>query len=253
MCKSGNLECTYTSQQKARKNARSVSDMLVEVQSHGAAIEKRLSVLEKHAAQRTIGLLFDSYMMHINSLYPFLDVESLKSYAKEFHHRFLADLRPPSGPPPGPGDPSERQSKRRKRSDNGHMEFLPGDCLDNHVTSENSCAQKRTLLNAIVYLVLALGQICDLREPVTDPARSQICTHVERLGGIEAQALIKLPGGAYYLQACAILGDFSDSNELAHAQACILASLYKGQLGRTEESWSWIHIAARICLYRVKV
>ncbi|KAF2227877.1 hypothetical protein BDZ85DRAFT_8841 [Elsinoe ampelina] len=62
-----------------------------------------------------------------------------------------------------------------------------------------------------------------------------------------------IPGLKYYREACAILGLFSDSNELAAAQAKLLAGLYKGQLGRVQESWSWIHDACRICRYQLRM
>lgn len=63
----------------------------------------------------------------------------------------------------------------------------------------------------------------------------------------------QIPGLAYYKEACQILGLFSDSNELAVAQARLLAGLYKGQLGRVQESWSWISDACRICRYQVRM
>jgi hypothetical protein len=63
----------------------------------------------------------------------------------------------------------------------------------------------------------------------------------------------KIPGLVYYREAASILGDFTDSNELAAAQARLLAGLYKGQLARVQESWSWISTAARTCIYRMKM
>jgi hypothetical protein len=69
----------------------------------------------------------------------------------------------------------------------------------------------------------------------------------------QAQNIEKIAGLAYYREAASILGDFTDSNELAAAQARLLAGLYKGQLARVQESWSWISTAARTCLYRMKM
>lgn len=64
--------------------------------------------------------------------------------------------------------------------------------------------------------------------------------------------ITEFPGLVYYREACRLLGPFSDSTEIAVAQARLLAGLYKGQLGRVQESWSWIADAARICLYQLR-
>ncbi|PNS20731.1 hypothetical protein CAC42_2976 [Sphaceloma murrayae] len=63
----------------------------------------------------------------------------------------------------------------------------------------------------------------------------------------------QIPGLDYYREACQILGMFADSNDVAVAQARLLAGLYKGQLGRVQESWSWIFDAARICRYQLRM
>jgi len=61
-----------------------------------------------------------------------------------------------------------------------------------------------------------------------------------------------IPGLNYYREAVSILGDFADANDLASAQARLLAALYKGQLARVQESWSWLHLASRTCQYRIR-
>ncbi|KAF4547468.1 Fungal Zn(2)-Cys(6) binuclear cluster domain-containing protein 14 [Elsinoe fawcettii] len=63
----------------------------------------------------------------------------------------------------------------------------------------------------------------------------------------------QIPGLTYYREACTILGLFSDSSELAVAQARLLAGLYKGQLGRVQESWTWIHDACNLCRYHIRM
>jgi len=61
-----------------------------------------------------------------------------------------------------------------------------------------------------------------------------------------------LPGLAYYAYATDILGNLYGGNELAHAQAFLLAGLYMGQYARVLESWSWISSACRVCHILVK-
>ncbi|KAF2152470.1 hypothetical protein K461DRAFT_226348 [Myriangium duriaei CBS 260.36] len=74
--------------------------------------------------------------------------------------------------------------------------------------------------------------------------------------GSRATNVDQIPGLNYYREACRIIGLHNDSNELTNAQARLLAGLYKGQLGRVQESWSWISDACRICRnpakYRVR-
>lgn len=62
-----------------------------------------------------------------------------------------------------------------------------------------------------------------------------------------------IPGLNYYREACRIIGLHNDSNDLPNAQARLLAGLYKGQLGRVQESWSWISDACRICRYQARM
>lgn len=63
----------------------------------------------------------------------------------------------------------------------------------------------------------------------------------------------EIPGLGYYREGCRIIGLHNDSNDIRNAQARLLAGLYKGQLGRIQESWSWISDACRICRYQIKM
>ena len=56
-----------------------------------------------------------------------------------------------------------------------------------------------------------------------------------------------MPGMAYYAIASDILGNLQGGNDLAHAQACLLAALYTGQLAHPFSSHGWISQAARAC------
>ncbi|THY02741.1 hypothetical protein D6D02_05939 [Aureobasidium pullulans] len=246
----------------------------------------------------TVDFLFGSYKKHIHRLHPFVDIESLGKYLKDFQRRHCVDARFPPSPMFVSNGSGEREAKRRKRSDNYAVGLLPGDYSNSSAPSQNKRAPERTLTNAIVYLVLALGRICDASDPLAGPVQELVAigksgshqllaaspitrpspssprqlfsnvanssagvTRAQSWDGAgsqtfdkkQAQNVDKIPGLNYYREACSILGDFSDSNELACAQACLLAGLYKGQLARVQESWSWINLAARTCLYRIKL
>jgi hypothetical protein len=251
----------------------------------------------------TIDHLFASYKKNIHRLHPFIDIDSLGRYLKEFQRKHCGEVKQAQSPMfvsnTGTG---ERDSKRRKRSDFCAFGMSPAEqSLNSAVSSPSKPAPERTLINAIVYLVLALGRICDAKDilagpvqeissakrfgrtqvkavsPNTQPSPSSPSLLFNNLANSSAgitrsqswdgagsqpfdrrpiqnpQNVDKIPGLGYYREACSILGDFSDSNELACAQACLLAALYKGQLARVQESWSWINLAARSCLYRMKM
>ena len=56
-----------------------------------------------------------------------------------------------------------------------------------------------------------------------------------------------IPGLAYYAYATDILGNLQGGNDLPHVQACLLASLYAGQLAHVFTAHAWIHQACRAC------
>lgn len=216
----------------------------------------------------TVDLLFQSYEDHINWQYPILDLGSLRDYLREFHRSYGTDPESPSAPSSRSGNTSRWQAKRRRRQDDHDVGLIPPSPSDSHT-------QERTLTNAIVYLILALGRTCGSDYPAKDllstqpmglpsnpffcdtgsapagPPQTDAQTGISREMGVPD--LENEPGFAYYGKASAILGDFCDSNELAYAQACILASLYMGRMAAKERAWSWIDTALRVCRYRVKV
>lgn len=216
----------------------------------------------------TVDLLFQSYEDHINWQYPILDLGSLRDYLREFHRSYGTDPESPSAPSSRSGNTSRWQAKRRRRQDDHDVGLIPLSPSDSH-------AQERTLTNAIVYLILALGRTCGSDYPAKDllstqpmglpsnpffgdtgsapagPPQTDAQTGISREMGVPD--LENEPGFAYYGKASAILGDFCDSNELAHAQACILASLYMGRMAAKERAGSWMDTALRVCRYRVKV
>jgi hypothetical protein len=248
----------------------------------------------------TIDILFNSYKKNIHRLHPFVDLESIGRYLNDsFKPKYCTEAKNHHSPLFVANGSSEREPKRRKvRNDNYAVGLLPGEHTSNSTPSQSKRAPERNLTNAIVYLVLALGKICESADPLPGPvqevamtsrptflyapmASPQIkpafasprhalsnvanssagVTRAQSWDGTvnqtsnkrQAQNIEKIAGLAYYREAASILGDFTDSNELAAAQARLLAGLYKGQLARVQESWSWISTAARTCLYRMKM
>jgi hypothetical protein len=248
----------------------------------------------------TIDNLFNSYKKNIHRLHPFVDIESIGRYLNEtFKLKHCAEAKNHHSPLFATNGSGERDTKRRKvRNDNYAVGLLPGEHTSNSTPSPVKRAPERNLTNAIIYLILALGKICEAPDPLPGPVQEVALTskpnfihttmaspHIRPAfasprhalsnvanssAGVtraqswdgtvnqasnkrQAQNIEKIAGLVYYREAASILGDFTDSNELAAAQARLLAGLYKGQLARVQESWSWISTAARTCLYRMKM
>ncbi|KAL5421793.1 hypothetical protein PMIN06_013135 [Paraphaeosphaeria minitans] len=129
---------------------------------------------------------------------------------------------------------------------------------------------ERSLRNAIILLVLALGKVClhtaklphpqSDRQPAAngtwgyhrDSPRSATDSFSSDASDTRARNIDILPGMAYFSYASDILGNQSGGNTIAHAQAMLLAALYLGQYGRVLESWSWTNNACRICLVLIR-
>lgn len=248
----------------------------------------------------TIDNLFNSYKKNIHRLHPFLDIERIGIYLKDtFVPKHCAEAKSHHSPLFVCNGTGERVPKRRKiqvRSENFATGHLPAEQTSSSPFAQPKRAPERNLTNAIVYLILALGKICETSDPLPGPVQEVASTskptslhtaiaspHLKPNASSPRQALStvantsagvtraqswdgtqtsdkrqiqnhdKIAGFVYYREAASILGDFTDSNELAAAQARLLAGLYKGQLARVQESWSWISTAARTCLYRMRM
>ena len=253
----------------------------------------------------TLHRLFEKYKKHIHRLHPFLDIDQFGKYIKRFISSHCSDatrfpLSPHTMFVANGGNDSQRAGMKRKRS-----EALGAGSGPNSFSSSESNAKRRavqppdrTIVNAIVYFVFALGKICEakvIRGPLVDDSQlanttdhaqpgaspmvlkpSPCSPHSIPVGftppagdgfagrasshgdspGVEkrhATNIDAIPGLDYYREAVSILGDFADANDLASAQARLLAALYKGQLCRVQESWSWLHLASRTCQYRMRL
>lgn len=190
--------------------------------------------------------LYDSYMQNMHNLHPFLNPREIHTMVEEFGEHVNAM-------------PTGRPGVKRKRSTShfGEPHLLGG-------------AIERSLRNAIVLLILAIGKVCSykgkvLPAPQIDSSATAKgtwgCTRdfsrrnasfdnepsEDRLKNIEI-----LPGMAYFAYAMDILGYQHGGNTAAHAQAMILAALYLSQYSRVLESWSWIESACRVTELLIK-
>jgi hypothetical protein len=129
---------------------------------------------------------------------------------------------------------------------------------------------ERSLCNAIVLLVLALGKACAYKLPLPAPQIDRSPYINQSWGYVQdspnphgsftsgtsedhhQRNIDILPGMAYYAYATDILGNQQGGNTTAHAQAFLLAALYLGQYARVLESWSWISNACRVVMILIK-
>ncbi|KAJ4345059.1 hypothetical protein N0V95_005968 [Ascochyta clinopodiicola] len=201
--------------------------------------------------------LYDSYIENIHQLHPFMNACKLRRMIKEFSMQYSPDVN-------------------RK-----HTGSITADTLANHQLSQNlkrkrsgseygepysgKSAIERSLRNALVLLVLALGKVCahhdQLPSPQSDKAshtnggwdtHANCRSHSETSEDTRLRNVDILPGMGYFAYATDILGNQQGGNTVAHAQAMILAALYLSQFARVLESWSWINNACRVVLVLIK-
>ncbi|KAI1979758.1 hypothetical protein LOZ53_006733 [Ophidiomyces ophidiicola] len=287
-----------------------------------------------------------SYLDNMHILHPFLRAADLALSVRDFVHAYSP---PPANPHASPDPPAAaaaaaaaatalHRAPKRKRS----LELAPGythsagsaahaelaspgsDHSSTLLASAAACPPiQRSMDNAIVLLVLALGAICawksELPGPLPDPAAAAAAaaaklppyrssavspvladsalhvhhaaarspnstststsnsnnttnntTHANasqqqqqqqqqhwRAGSADyadpsLRNMDVVPGMAYYALATDILGNLQGGNDLSHAQGCLLAALYTGQLAHPFASHGWISQAARACQVLVR-
>ncbi|WEW57904.1 hypothetical protein PRK78_003371 [Emydomyces testavorans] len=243
-----------------------------------------------------------SYMENMHILHPFLRSMDLAIMVRDFIQAYSPQKRASFPGPPfshtGPVDSMttlNRATKRKRSVDNqtGYTDLgSPG---SDHSMGASCPPIQRSMGNAIVLLVLALGAICswkrELPGPIPDPptklpyvtsATSPVTMdstmHVSNAfrsptgrspNGVQhwrhsgsycgsdisdtgLRNMDVIPGMAYYALASDILGNLQGGNDLSHAQGCLLAALYTGQLAHPFASHGWISQAARTCQVLVR-
>ena len=234
----------------------------------------------------------NSYLQHMHVLHPFLGQPTLAAMVATFTRKYSPSQRTYSGQF-GHHKAADMHQRVPKRKRSGEPPFSAG--FENPGPDQpNPPVIHRSMDNAIVLLVLALGEICTWKKEIPGPVRDP-----PRRGSLFAQGIISdpayhnsppfpaqspsdgymghnrrrsipnatpnlttpdqglrnmdvVPGMAYYAIASDILGNLQGGNDLAHAQACLLAALYTGQLAHPFSSHGWISQAARACQVLVR-
>ncbi|KAJ9653027.1 hypothetical protein H2201_009181 [Coniosporium apollinis] len=222
----------------------------------------------------TVDRLFASYMQSIHILHPFLNEIRISKMIEAFTNRYSSGM-PPVKPPGFAVQPLGSQPLKRKRSNGGTPGLAFSSMPEPGFPSPSKLPLERSTSSAIVLLVLALGRVCEHKQPLlgsmetrssnTDiqgspgmdslvAARRASPASLEGLPAFEQPTFAKrnrnvdiIPGFAYYARATDILGNLRGVHDLSHAQANLLAGLYMGQLARVIESWGWIHAASVKC------
>ncbi|KAL1643416.1 hypothetical protein SLS61_009251 [Didymella pomorum] len=198
--------------------------------------------------------LYDSYIENIHKLHPFMNASKLRRMVKEFSEQYSPDFNGKHAGSPAASSLGIHQGLKRKRSGSAYGEPW-----------SSKGAIERSLRNALVLLVLALGKVCAHHDPLPSP-QSDRMSHSNGGWGLHANGSFNsdtsednrprnvdiLPGMGYFAYATDILGNQQGGNTVAHAQAMILAALYLSQFARVLESWSWINNACRVVLVLIK-
>jgi hypothetical protein len=122
---------------------------------------------------------------------------------------------------------------------NSHVGRLTKDktiVLDNITTSVE---------NAIVLLMLALGEVCAYGGLHPDTRIYETFEDDPRYDS-RSNGVLTLPGVAYFSRAATMLAMMMGAYTIQHAQAMILAALFLNHFARPSESWAWISNACRI-------
>ncbi|THC89533.1 hypothetical protein EYZ11_011022 [Aspergillus tanneri] len=234
----------------------------------------------------TVRRYHQSYMEHIHRLHPFLDQKDLDKKIDLFIKMYCPQSTSDSPSISNSNNTGDLpRGAKRKRS----CENLQGTACDlqspigNKSERTSSRRIERSVGNAIILLVLAVGSICEVRivpGPVTDtpvdfrkeripgpttrsglsPAGSdsvyqmQSSLYAQRSPSDDRHLrnLDVIPGLAYYAYATQIIGSLQGANGLPHVQAALLAGLYAGQLAHPFQSHGWLYQAARACQVLVR-
>ncbi|KAI5364420.1 hypothetical protein J4E82_011467, partial [Alternaria postmessia] len=201
--------------------------------------------------------LLRSYMEIMHIFHPFMNENGLRRMFNDFSDQYSPDATPLNA-----HSPALVHGVKRKRSES-NLEGLPS----------RRGEIERSLCNAIILLVLALGKVCSYKDPLPAP-QDDPHPHVRSERGYIRDSpppkgsfsnfnsnisdencpknIDLLPGLAYYAYATDILGNQQGGNTVAHAQAMLLAALFFSQYARVLESWSWISNACRVVLVLIK-
>jgi hypothetical protein len=201
--------------------------------------------------------LLQSYVENMHKLHPFLNLPKLRKMVRDFKERYSPNIKGMNVQSPAFHPPIQSLKRKRSRSAFGEH-YSPRGAIE------------RSLRNAIILLVLALGKVCSYKENLPVPqsdkcpdpngawgsfnhsSKTKGSFNSDSSGGGRPRNIDIMPGMAYYAYATDILGNQQGGNTVTQAQAMILASLYINQFARVLESWSWIDSACRIVMILLK-
>lgn len=238
---------------------------------------------------QTCNRLLQSYLDNMYPMQPFLVKHRIKRLVDKFVRRVNPTLPPHFSPHPAhrfvsdtaAGESPGHRAMKRKRGEEG-VEMVNG--------TEQQRRPDRNITSAIVLLVLALGEICQHKQPLpalpkdsrhsadavprsnynhspaTPMSASSPLQHEAKFGQHRSPGgsadrsqtsepkrnIDVYPGLRYYAMASEILGGVMAGTDILHAQGFLLAALYLGQLGRVNESWTWVWNAGRVCRLLVR-
>lgn len=190
----------------------------------GYFLRRDMSMIDR--AERT-------FMNRIFILHPVLNPKELHAWVKEFKLTLMEALKKPSS------KDTSNTKKRKRLSDKEAPESSMG--LKARARKDRGFPAMnipRTLKNAIVLLVIALGLICGRSSPILE---------VETIVNPRRQTEGSFPGFSHYNLADGIIGEFTGTVDLQYIQANILACLYRGQLTDVHGSHHHIWNAAWSC------
>ncbi|KNG46756.1 c6 zinc finger domain-containing protein [Stemphylium lycopersici] len=208
--------------------------------------------------------LLKAYMDSMHMFHPFVDKVELKRMFTDFSNQY------------SPESSWSRATGVRSCAVSGQHQLNPDIRQERSASGIGGLSSakgeiERSIRNAIVLLVLALGKVCSYTAPLPAPQNDRkLYVHSEygyirnspnTNGSFTSETshdsrprnIDVLPGMAYYAYATDILGNQLGGNTTAHAQAMLLAALYLSQYARVLESWRWIQNACRIALFLIKV
>ncbi|KKY25262.1 putative c6 zinc finger domain-containing protein [Phaeomoniella chlamydospora] len=224
----------------------------------------------------TIDQYVTSFMHHMYVMHPILDPRRLSQMVNRFKQAY-SPVRP--GPSLG------------KRKRDGDTKYYYGEYQQRQGPEQNYTGPRypkigRTIGNAIIVLILALGKICAYKGPLPGPVKNNASNRATSTPSSQPATLLSssgvssnqnspsmppiapmdshpsmtndarpvvrnmdvIPGLAYFAWAIGVLGEHLGGSDLEHCQAFILAALYWGQLAHPFSSYAWIISASSACI-----
>lgn len=176
--------------------------------------ERRVEMLDLSRA--TVEALIDTYKSQVHLLHPFLPIADVERAVDDL----LLDGSTSSVTISSQAAKAYTNTGVKRKWDQGHEE------------GESKFGRGDTTRFAVVYMVLALGELCQRR---ADVATGNVLNDSP-------------PGFAYFAHAAVILENQVGTISISATHANLLAYLYMALLARPIESYRWLQRGCTICL-----